>query len=187
MKSSLIGSPVPPNLIKVTLTTATTLPAKLEDKLGKNFSVRALDIATDRLLLQRMYCAFMPRRAAQGLPPETEYGIARWLDRVLKSGEHFVVEVDGAVCGHAMLMPVENDDHARELANFLHQNIRGRGIGTALNKLAVQKAREAGLRRIWLSVEPSNVPAIKSYRKAGFEPMTRTMFAPEIEMQIVLA
>jgi RimJ/RimL family protein N-acetyltransferase len=168
------------------LITVTQPSTQLKDKLGGEFSVRSLDITTDRPLLQQMYTAFLPRRAAQGLPPESEYGIARWLDRVLKTGDHFIVEVEGSVCGHAMLMPIEHDEDARELANFLHQNVRGRGIGTALNRLAVARAGEAGLRRIWLSVEPSNVPAIRSYRNAGFETMLKSMWAPEIEMEIKL-
>ena len=65
-------------------------------------------------------------------------------------------------------MVIPMDGHTSELANFLHQKIRNRGIGTALNLLALEIAREQGRRRVWLSVEPSNRIAIRSYEKAGF-------------------
>jgi ribosomal protein S18 acetylase RimI-like enzyme len=68
----------------------------------------------------------------------------------------------------------------------LHQSIRGRGIGTAMNKLAVNLARLTGYKKIWLSVEVTNVPAIKSYQKAGFKRIAATMWAHEIEMQVIL-
>ena len=82
-----------------------------------------------------------------------------------------------------MLMPMQDPD-AVELANFLHQTIRGRGIGTAMNKFAVAVARSRGSKRVWLSVEPANVPAIRSYKRAGFETRKLSLWAPEIEMEV---
>lgn len=155
------------------------------DKLGQPFTVRALDLPMDRLALERMYAEFRPKRAAQGLPPESEYAIGRWLDRILPNGEHLIVEVNGRVCGHIMLMPMDRPTDT-ELANFLHQGIRGRGIGTALNRFAIGHAREKGYTRVWLSVEPSNIPAIRSYTKAGFKTLSHSLWAPEIEMDIRL-
>jgi ribosomal protein S18 acetylase RimI-like enzyme len=165
------------------LNEATQLPTQLTDKLGNPFSVRVFNAATDRDLLEQMYASFQPKRAAQGLPPETEYALRRWLDHVLKSGLHLLVEIDGGVCGHVMLIPMPEAD-TTELAIFLHQSIRGRGIGTAMNRLAVALAREAGFKRVWLSVEPSNIPAIRSYQKAGFLTLRYSMWAPEIEMEV---
>ena len=162
---------------------ATQLPVQLADKLGNPFSVRMFDAASDGARLERMYAAFLPKRAAQGLPPETGYALRHWLDHVLKGGMHLLVEVNNSVCGHLMLMPMDGGD-AVELANFLHQSIRGRGIGTAMNRLAVALARDAGYKRVWLSVEPSNIPAIRSYQKAGFLTIRHSMWAPEIEMEV---
>jgi GNAT superfamily N-acetyltransferase len=165
------------------LITLTHLPMELYDKLGKLFRVRELELPLDRLKLEQMYAAFQPKRAAQGLPPESDYAIKRWLDRVLPNGQHLLVDVAGTLCGHGMLMPMD-DPESVELANFLHQGIRDRGIGTALNKLLVARARESGYRRVWLSVEPSNIPAIRSYTKAGFQTLRHSLWAPEIEMEI---
>ncbi len=97
---------------------------------------------SDRNDLIAMYAVFEPKRAAQGLPPAGEGPIGIWLDRVLKRGRHLVVHVDEILRGHIMLVPME--DGSLELANFLHQSVRNRGIGTALNALVIRLARESG-------------------------------------------
>lgn len=166
------------------MTVSAQLPILLTDKQGEPFIIREMEPA-DRRPLHEMYLDFLPKRAAQGLPPESEYAQKRWLDHVLKGGIHLLVEVSDVVKGHLMLIPMENGD-AVELAIYLHQSIRGRGIGTAMNKLAVNLARLTGYQKIWLSVEVTNVPAIKSYQKAGFKRTAATLWAHEIEMEVIL-
>ncbi|HLU24603.1 MAG TPA: GNAT family N-acetyltransferase [Longimicrobiales bacterium] len=160
------------------------LPITLDDKLGRPFVVRRFDLA-DRVALEAMYEDFEPKRAAQGLPPMGEEAVRRWLDRLLGRGIQLVVEVGGRVLGHVMLIPM--DDETLELANFLHQSIRNRGIGTAVNRLGLELARDAGYRRVWLSVEATNRAAVRSYKKAGFEVVPGTILSPEIEMVAVVA
>lgn len=126
----------------------------MTDRQGQPFVVRGYE-PDDRVALERMYEDFEPKRSAQGLPPENGT-IARWLDRVLARGQHLVVDVAGDVRGHLMLMPTPDGEDTLELANFLHQSIRNRGIGTYLNRIALLVARDAGARSVWLSVEPSN-------------------------------
>ncbi len=164
---------------------ATLLPTELADKFGNPFHVRAMDVIADRAVLEGMYLAFTPKRAAQGLPPESEYAIKRWLDHILKGGQHLLVEVNDELRGHLMLIPMA-DGRSTELAVFLHQSVRGRGIGTAMNRVAVKLARETGFKRVWLSVELSNIPAIRSYQKAGFQTLAHTVWAAEVEMEILL-
>ncbi|MEJ2503327.1 MAG: GNAT family N-acetyltransferase [Gemmatimonadota bacterium] len=156
---------------------------ELRDKQGRGFTLRPLGPG-DRTELETMYEVFEPKRVAQGLPPDAADQRARWLDSILSDGLHLLVEIDGAICGHGMLLPFSPD--AAELANFLHQSIRDRGIGTALNRALVQAGRERGLRRIWLSVEPSNQRAIRSYEKVGFRRLPATPWAPEIEMDFAI-
>lgn len=153
------------------------------DKLGRPFLVRRYEPA-DRAALEAMYADFEPKRGAQGLPPEGAAPLRRWLDRVLGHGTHLVVEVDGRVLGHIMLIPM--DGNIAELANFIHQSIRNRGIGTMLNRLVLEIAREDGYRKVWLSVEPSNRAALKSYQKAGFHLMPGSLWAQEVEMEAAL-
>jgi RimJ/RimL family protein N-acetyltransferase len=131
-----------------------------------------------------MYLTFEPKRVAQGLPPADATQIGRWLDSVLAIGHHLVVETGSVIMGHGMLLPYVPG--AAELANFLHQSMRDRGIGTALNRALIDLGREHELKRIWLCVEPSNRRAIRSYEKAGFRRRPSTVWAPEVEMEMDL-
>lgn len=158
-------------------------PVERRDKEGRPFALRPYGPG-DRAALESMYEAFEPKRVAQGLPPHDPDQRSRWLDTVLRDGHHLLVEIGGTVCGHGMLLPFAAD--AAELANFLHQSIRDRGIGTALNRALLQAGREQGLRRVWLSVEPSNRRAIRSYEKVGFRRLPADAWSPEIEMEVTL-
>ncbi len=137
--------------------------------------------AADRRALEEMYVDFRPKRMAQGLPPDSELDLKHWLDRVLGTGHHLLVEVAGEVMGHGMLIPM--DGYAAELANFLHQAVRDRGIGTALNRILLEAAHEQGLQRVWLCVEPWNRAAVRSYEKVGFRQLPGSLWAPEVEME----
>lgn len=154
------------------------------DKRGEPFVIRRYQ-DEDRAGIEAMYAGFEPKRVAQGIPPADAAQRTRWLDSLLASGHHLIVEVDHRVAGHGMLLPFNSD--SAELANFLHQSIRDRGIGTALNGALLQVGRDAGVNRIWLSVEPSNRPAIRSYEKVGFRRCAvMTPWAPELEMEVAL-
>jgi ribosomal protein S18 acetylase RimI-like enzyme len=155
----------------------------MTDREGHPFRVRHYEPA-DRAALESMYGDFEPKRGAQGLPPVEPAAINRWLGAVLGRGQHLVVEVDGALLGHLMLVPM--DDGKLELANFLHQSIRNRGIGTELSRMALLLARDAGASSVWLSVEPSNRAAVRSYQKAGFQRRPGSLWGREIEMEAAL-
>lgn len=155
----------------------------LADKTAQPFSIRPL-VEADRPGLERMYTEFQPKRCAQGLPSPDHTQRARWLDTILPAGWHLVVEVEESIVGHGMLMPMDRD--AAELANFLHHHFRDRGIGTELNRALLDLGREREVRRVWLSVEPDNRRAIRSYEKVGFRRRPRSVWSPEVEMEIHL-
>lgn len=148
------------------------------------FSVRELR-AEDRPALESFYDEFDPKRAAQGLPPEGPARVARWLDGILPEGKHLVVEREGRMIGHAMLMPTGREG-VREYAIFLARDVRGQGVGTQVNRLSVEVARAMDVSRLWLSVEPHNRPALRSYEKAGFRFRPGTIYTPEVEMEMEL-
>jgi RimJ/RimL family protein N-acetyltransferase len=162
------------------------LPALLHDKEGRPFTVRTLT-SRDRWALEEFYDAFDPKRAAQGLPPAGQARVARWLDQVLAKGTHLAVERGGRLVGHAMLLPMDRDGVQEEYAIFLAREVRGQGVGTQVNRVAVEVARATGATRLWLSVEPSNRAALRSYEKAGFRFVPATIYSPEVEMELVLA
>jgi len=161
------------------------LPAHLRDKEGRPFTARALE-AADRPALEAFYDAFDPKRAAQGLPPAGQARVARWLNQILARGTHLAVEREGHLVGHAMLLPMGRDG-VREYAIFLAREVRGQGVGTQVSRLMVELSRAMGLSRLWLSVEPHNRPALRSYEKAGFTFVPATIYSPEVEMELVLS
>lgn len=163
---------------------ASLLPASLVDNQGRAFTARVVR-PEDRPALEEFYATFEPVRAAQGLPPEGEARVARWLDRILPGGLHLAVEREGELVGHAMLISTDSE-RAVEYAIFLHQEVRGNGLGTEINRLAVDLARAQGTRRLWLSVEPDNRAAIRSYEKAGWRYIPATLYSSELEMELVL-
>jgi RimJ/RimL family protein N-acetyltransferase len=162
----------------------TLVPAHLRDKEGRMFTVRDLAPA-DRPALEAFYDSFDPKRAAQGLPPEGRARVSRWLDQILPNGRHLVVEREGRLAGHAMLLPTRRDG-VSEYAIFLAREVRGQGVGTQVNRLSVEVARTMDLSRLWLSVEPHNRPALRSYEKAGFRFVPGTIYSPEVEMELAL-
>ncbi|MBN2200523.1 GNAT family N-acetyltransferase [bacterium] len=58
--------------------------------------------------------------------------------------------------------------HCGRLGMGVAASFRGRGIGTALLKEALRRARENGLSRVELEVFASNEAAIRLYLKTGF-------------------
>ena len=115
-----------------------------------------------------MYDCFDPMPASQGLPPRDHDARLTWLRGVMEGGESFIVKDGDRVVGHAVLTPDWERKEA-EFIIFVSKPYRNRGLGTQLTRRAIARARELGLRRIWLEVESFNFPAVKLYRKCGFQ------------------
>ena len=156
----------------------------VQDARGERYLVRAYAPA-DRPALELFYRDFEPKRAAQGLPPKDAERIGRWLDSILVQGMHLLTFHGEELVGHGLLVPTR-EPGISEYAIFLRSDHRGRGLGTALNRAAVEVAREVGLQGLWLSVEPHNRAALRSYEKAGFSLLPGTIFSSEAEMRISL-
>jgi diamine N-acetyltransferase len=163
---------------------ADVLPAERRDKADRPFVVREFQPA-DRAALDDFYDLFEPKRAAQGLPPTGRDRVTRWLDGVLAEGVHMIAESDGELVGHGLLMPTGRPGIS-EWAIFLAEEHRGHGIGTEMNRLAIDVARAIGERKLWLSVEPHNRPAVRSYEKVGYRFLSSAIFSPEAEMELEL-
>ncbi len=123
---------------------------------------RAMPI--DRETLVGMYLSFEPKGALLGLPPRKEP--QRWLDK-LAVYPNFVVYVEGRLAGHAALCL---DGDWAEVAIFVHQGYRRRGLGTLLLKELINEAQRLGLRRLWGMAEPDNVPMFRLAYSLGFVP-----------------
>lgn len=74
-----------------------------------------------------------------------------------------------SVCG---FIELEYEDWNRRLTIAdleLEASYRGHGIGAALVDRAVAYGRQLGARTLWLEVSNVNVPAVRAYRRMGFE------------------
>ena len=159
-------------------------PETLTDETGARVQIEQLPTPTgdDLEELIAMYDAFDPADRAQGIPPIRPDDIRAWLELVLTEGIDVIARRGDAVVGHATLVPDDADGY--ELAIFVHQDHRRQGIGSALVRSLLGAAAEAGIERIWLTVERWNHRAISLYESVGFRPTRRGRF--ELEMVIRL-
>ncbi len=135
--------------------------------------------------LVAMYEEFDPKGEFQGLPPRSTSQIRKWLAQLSQLGFfQFVVDVDGRIVGHSMLCPSPRKTEA-ELAIFLHQNYRGRGLGKKLLLGTLHfGCKTLELHRVWLFVMGSNPIALRLFENVGFRPgRDGDPLAWEIEME----
>ena len=83
---------------------------------------------------------------------------------------HYVALVDGRVVGWCDIVPMKKAvfSHNGVLGMGVTADYRGCGIGTALLRAALSKAKANGLERIELEVFHTNAKAIALYQKVGF-------------------
>jgi RimJ/RimL family protein N-acetyltransferase len=130
--------------------------------------------------LVAMYEAFEPKRGAQGLPPLGRDRILTWLRPLLSENLNLLALHGDKVIGHTMLCPVPLRRGCAEFAIFVHHDFRNQGIGTEFTRATLNYGKEKGLHQIWLTVEVNNFPAIRVYKKLGFQ-ISGTYY-PEVEM-----
>lgn len=96
-------------------------------------------------------------------PPDHEFEI----DGVL------VAELEDGIAGYVKLGPaldVESADHVLEIKGLtVDARHRRRGVGRALMRAAIERAREAGARKLTLRVLGHNTAARELYAACGFE------------------
>lgn len=120
----------------------------------------------DRAALLAMYRAFEPKGEALGLPPIREDETTRWLEH-LASYPNFVVWAGDRIVGHGAICP---DDDSAEVAVFVHQDYRGRGLGRRLLKELIAEGGRLNLRRVWGIATPDNISMLRLAYSCGFIP-----------------
>jgi ribosomal protein S18 acetylase RimI-like enzyme len=137
------------------------------DKKGSLFEVRAYG-AADYSFLVEMYDAFSPKAKFQGMPPLKDETRRKWIEKLLDSGENLLAWREDRVIGHVVVIPDTRTEDG-EFLIFVHQDDRNVGVGTQLAQTVLEKAKDLGLRKIWLMVGTYNYTAIRLYKKCGFE------------------
>ena len=83
---------------------------------------------------------------------------------------NFILVVDGNA---AATITIICDDNKKQ--GYIHMvackpEYRGRGLGTILNKIAMNTLIEQGMKTAYLTTDDWRIPAIKSYLRCGFKP-----------------
>ncbi len=156
------------------------IPVQIRNAAGHIFTIRKLELADFPALVQ-MYKSFAPKRVAQGLPPRELRQIAHWLAKLQEESRALLATEGDRAVAHAVLCPIS--EASVEYAIFVHQDFRRQGVGTAVSRLAVEWAKQAGFAELFVSTELANAPARGLYQKIGFR--IANSFDRECEMRLV--
>ena len=96
-------------------------------------------------------------------------------DHIIDSGGEIVFAVAGdQVLGTCALIKMEGGRFDFELAKMaVDPAFRGRGIGRRLGEAIIERARELGAQTLFLESDTILGPALRLYRKLGFEEISR--------------
>src|SRR5215471_15365829 len=109
----------------------------------------------DRSALISMYEGFSPMAAAFGLPPRSADARGTWISKALTQEINVAAfSPEGPIVGHCFL--ASDGPESAELAVFVRQEVRRRGIGGALVQAVLELACAAGVRRVWTMTAPDN-------------------------------
>ena len=102
----------------------------------------------------------------------TEKQHINYYHRYVETGRiaQFIIVADGVDCGTTFLKNIDYVKKEAEFGIFIGEaNFRGKGISSVATKKTVEYGFNViGLNKIYLTVFEDNIPAIKSYLKAGF-------------------
>lgn len=147
----------------------------------------AVEIASigpaQRDLLIEMYDRFSPLGEAFGLPPYKAEVRHAWIAKALNERVNVAAfSPDGEIIGHCFLAGFEQD--RAELAIFVHQDFRRRGLATSLIKAALDRGRASGLRRVWTTTPSDHRAAVRLQLKCGFHLVKSLSLEAELEINL---
>jgi RimJ/RimL family protein N-acetyltransferase len=150
---------------------------------GSDIQIRA-EGAIEQDLLVKMYDDFEPLGAAFGLPPFSADARRQWIVVALAHSVNVVaLAADGAAVGHCFL--AADRSGAAEMAIFVRQEYRRKGIGKALVRSALQRGAATGVHRVWSITSPENRAALRLQESCGFR-VSKFVF-PALELEIALS
>jgi ribosomal protein S18 acetylase RimI-like enzyme len=130
-----------------------------------------------------MYEDFEPKGLEAGLPPPDDNTRKKWIGQMVGCLFNVVALYRGSVVGHAAL-DIADVHTCPEYSIFIKQGFRDCGIGTRLSEIMKEVARDAGCRKIWLTVRTGNTCAIHVFKKVKFE--FRGEMGVEREMELII-
>lgn len=105
---------------------------------------------------------------------------------ILEPGGAILLAVDGDVPVGVVSLVVM-DERSVELAKMgVRPQAQGRGAGRMLVHAAIAKARDMGMRRVYIETNSVLDAALKLYRDAGFRPLTNRVPSPYARADVQL-
>ena len=119
--------------------------------------------AVDSVAREKLYLAML-----QAPPLEEAAEFVR--NNIRKGNPQFVALVGDRVVGWCDVFPEKRETmaHGGVLGMGIVEGYRGRGIGAALIRATLERAKAVGLTRVELTVREDNLRAKTLYEKAGF-------------------
>jgi putative acetyltransferase len=114
---------------------------------------------------------FLERASTRG-PLADEHEVNRWLDGIIVARKFEIVAVSNSnlIAFGGLYVLGDLFDHCGTLMLGVREKAQGRGVGSTLLGMLLTAARlHANLRRVQLTVFAGNAPAIRLYRRFGFE------------------
>lgn len=122
---------------------------------------------------QSSYAALLPADYLSGLDVERKQQM--WTEVLSDPGQRgwtFVAEVDGLVVGFLAAAGSRDPDTSKDAgeirALYLRDASKGRGVGAALLRAALQRLTESGFDRVTLNVLEGNTTTRSFYERFGF-------------------
>jgi len=140
----------------------------------------SVSIATevDDELVQAL-TALLPQLSSSAPPPTAED-----LAEIIASPatDLLVARLDGRIVGSLTLAVFRIPTGVRAWIEDVvtDEAARGRGVGTALNRFALERARERGAKTVDLTSRPSREAANRLYQRIGFAARTTNVYRYEL-------
>jgi len=140
--------------------------------MSERVSITLAEAASDELV--QAVARLLPLLSSS--PPPTSSVLAALIDST--GSDLFVARVDGAIVGVLTLStyPTLTGTKAWIDDVIVSEAARGHGVGEALNRAAIDTARERGITSIDLTSRPSREAANRLYQRIGFEQRTTNVY-----------
>lgn len=107
-----------------------------------------------------------------GFEPPERWSRDSWASEIGNAERLVLVRHDA----HGLIVAVATFSIAADSSDLLrvivHPASRGRGYGGSLVRAGMEWAKAVGAQRMLLEVRPDNAPAVKTYTKLGFKPLS---------------
>ena len=140
-----------------------------------------IEIATD--VTDELVAAFarlIPQLSKSSPPPTAEE-----IGAMIRSdaSDVLVARVDGAIAGTLTLVVFRIPTGVRAWIEdvVVDDSARGHGVGDALNRFALDLAREKGAKTVDLTSRPSREAANRLYQRIGFQPRETNVYRFDLE------